>query len=228
MSNTSSFCCGHSWQVFVRISCTIISPTPLLAANFVILGIIINTLGDHYSRLPTRWCMYFCRTSSLSLLSPLNRYHRVLYLRCHFSGSPSRRRWNSVRGNHNPRHKQCMLFFRRQDRKNINSDFREGISCSVESSSNYVRHLLYIRVPSACWLLCNQFRSSFMPLAQRNSSGDSSATSPFARHPARNPKWPLARRWRWWSLVSSSARLVFSFGIYTLVDGRYLKLTNLV
>ena len=41
------------------------------------------------------------------------------------------------------------LFFRRPDRININSDFREGISCLVESSFNYVRHLLYIRVPSA-------------------------------------------------------------------------------
>ena len=39
-----------------RISCTIIAPTPLVAANFVILGMIIDKLGDHYSRLSTKWC----------------------------------------------------------------------------------------------------------------------------------------------------------------------------
>ena len=41
-----------------RISCTIIAPTPLVAANFVILGMIINKLGDHYSRLSTKWCKW--------------------------------------------------------------------------------------------------------------------------------------------------------------------------
>lgn len=40
-----------------RITTTIIAPTPLVAANFVILGRIIGILGTQYSRLGPTLCM---------------------------------------------------------------------------------------------------------------------------------------------------------------------------
>jgi hypothetical protein len=40
----------------MQITTTILAPTPLLAANFVILGSIILILGPQYSRLPPRLC----------------------------------------------------------------------------------------------------------------------------------------------------------------------------
>jgi len=53
----------------MQISTTIIAPTPLAAANFVTLGIIINQLGDHYSRLSTRWyTIIFCTVDIISLV----------------------------------------------------------------------------------------------------------------------------------------------------------------
>lgn len=52
----------------IQISTTIISPTPLAAANFITLGMIINKLGDQYSRLPTRWyTITFCTFDIVSL-----------------------------------------------------------------------------------------------------------------------------------------------------------------
>ncbi|EIN12984.1 RTA1-like protein [Punctularia strigosozonata HHB-11173 SS5] len=39
----------------IQISTTIISPTPLVAANFIILGKVIALLGPQYSRLTPRW-----------------------------------------------------------------------------------------------------------------------------------------------------------------------------
>lgn len=39
-----------------RISTTILAPTPLVAANFVILGRLIGRLGQQYSRLDRHWC----------------------------------------------------------------------------------------------------------------------------------------------------------------------------
>src|ERR1700722_6219563 len=39
-----------------RISSCILGPTPILAANFVILGLIIERLGASYSRLSPKWC----------------------------------------------------------------------------------------------------------------------------------------------------------------------------
>lgn len=45
-----------------RIICTIIGPTPLLAASFMILGEMIKTMGEKYSRLPSKWCTYFLLT----------------------------------------------------------------------------------------------------------------------------------------------------------------------
>ncbi|KAI0321512.1 RTA1-domain-containing protein [Amylostereum chailletii] len=39
----------------IQISTTIIAPTPLVAANFILLGRIISRLGPRYSRLSARW-----------------------------------------------------------------------------------------------------------------------------------------------------------------------------
>ncbi|KAE9388684.1 RTA1-domain-containing protein [Gymnopus androsaceus JB14] len=44
----------------IQIICTIVAPTPLLAANFIILARIIRKLGDSYSRLrPRRYSRIF-------------------------------------------------------------------------------------------------------------------------------------------------------------------------
>lgn len=44
-----------------RIVATIIAPTPLVAANFVILGLVINRLGSCYSRISPKWyTIVFC------------------------------------------------------------------------------------------------------------------------------------------------------------------------
>ncbi|KAH8798504.1 RTA1-domain-containing protein [Flagelloscypha sp. PMI_526] len=39
----------------IQISCTIISPTFLLAINFLVFGRVVNLLGQEYSLLPSRW-----------------------------------------------------------------------------------------------------------------------------------------------------------------------------
>lgn len=49
----------YSLKCFLRITATILAPTPLVAANFVILGKVILSLGPAYSRLSPRWCMRF-------------------------------------------------------------------------------------------------------------------------------------------------------------------------
>ncbi|GBE84478.1 RTA1-domain-containing protein [Sparassis latifolia] len=55
---------GRLWSSFndllfspyvMQITTTIIAPTPLVAANFVILGQIITRLGECYSRLSAKW-----------------------------------------------------------------------------------------------------------------------------------------------------------------------------
>lgn len=46
-----------------RISTTIIAPTFLAAANFIILGTIINHVGAQYSRLPATYCTSFVLNS---------------------------------------------------------------------------------------------------------------------------------------------------------------------
>ncbi|KAF8899506.1 RTA1-like protein [Gymnopilus junonius] len=55
---------GRLWSSFspllstpfqIEITCTIVAPTPLLAANFVILGNVIKRLGPAYSRLSPKW-----------------------------------------------------------------------------------------------------------------------------------------------------------------------------
>jgi len=53
----------------IQICCTIIAPTPLLAANFVIFGHIINRLGTQYSRLsPHLYTVIFCTCDVVSLV----------------------------------------------------------------------------------------------------------------------------------------------------------------
>ncbi|KAF8901514.1 RTA1-domain-containing protein [Gymnopilus junonius] len=53
----------------MQITCTIIGPTPLLAANFVILGILIQRLGPQYSRLtPRGYTILFCTSDVISLI----------------------------------------------------------------------------------------------------------------------------------------------------------------
>jgi len=53
----------------IQISTTIIAPTPLVAANFLILGIIIRKLGSNYSRLSPRWyTIVFCSFDIVSLV----------------------------------------------------------------------------------------------------------------------------------------------------------------
>jgi len=39
----------------IQITCTIIAPTPFIAANFIILGKIVQRLGPAYSRLSPKW-----------------------------------------------------------------------------------------------------------------------------------------------------------------------------
>jgi hypothetical protein len=41
-----------------RITSTIIAPTPLIAANFILLGQVITIIGPQFSRLPPRLCEY--------------------------------------------------------------------------------------------------------------------------------------------------------------------------
>ncbi|KJA24394.1 hypothetical protein HYPSUDRAFT_136271 [Hypholoma sublateritium FD-334 SS-4] len=62
---------GRLWSSFsplastpfqIEITCTIIAPTPLLAANFVILSLIIHKLGAQYSRLSPRLYMIIFTT----------------------------------------------------------------------------------------------------------------------------------------------------------------------
>lgn len=53
----------------IQISTTIISPTPIVAANFVILGILIRHLGTHYSRLNPLWyTIVFCTADVVALV----------------------------------------------------------------------------------------------------------------------------------------------------------------
>lgn len=52
----------------IQIVSTIIGPTPLLAANFVVLGEIIRRLGTQYSRLgPRFYTIIFCSFDVISL-----------------------------------------------------------------------------------------------------------------------------------------------------------------
>ncbi|KAH9478584.1 hypothetical protein JR316_0009041 [Psilocybe cubensis] len=58
---------GSAFQM--QITCTIIAPTPLLAANFVILGNVIKRLGPAFSRLtPRRYTIFFTSSDVISLV----------------------------------------------------------------------------------------------------------------------------------------------------------------
>ncbi|EJD04117.1 RTA1-domain-containing protein [Fomitiporia mediterranea MF3/22] len=61
---------GNAQDPFLmQICATIISPTPLLAANFVILGILIGYLGAQYSRLTPKWyTIIFCSADVVALV----------------------------------------------------------------------------------------------------------------------------------------------------------------
>ncbi|TFY79769.1 hypothetical protein EWM64_g4240 [Hericium alpestre] len=53
----------------MQIICTIIAPTPLVAANFVILGRIIGQLGGRFSRLSAGWyTILFCSCDIIALV----------------------------------------------------------------------------------------------------------------------------------------------------------------
>ncbi|KDR83263.1 hypothetical protein GALMADRAFT_239130 [Galerina marginata CBS 339.88] len=65
----SSFDAPNSSPFEMQITCTIIGPTPLLAANFVIFGIVIQRLGTQYSRLSPKWyTILFCTCDVISLV----------------------------------------------------------------------------------------------------------------------------------------------------------------
>ncbi|KAF8895227.1 RTA1-like protein [Infundibulicybe gibba] len=52
----------------IQICSTIMAPTPLVAANFVIIGLIIKSLGTAYSRLSPSWyTIVFCTFDIISL-----------------------------------------------------------------------------------------------------------------------------------------------------------------
>ncbi|KAI0810933.1 RTA1-domain-containing protein [Irpex lacteus] len=53
----------------MQISTTIIAPTPLVAANFVILGELIRRMGPQYSRLSPMWyTIVFCSCDIIALV----------------------------------------------------------------------------------------------------------------------------------------------------------------
>ncbi|KAF9564179.1 RTA1-like protein [Agrocybe pediades] len=69
---------GRLWSRFnppnpqpseMQITGTILGPTPFLAANFVIFGIIIQRLGTQFSRLSPKWyTILFCTCDVVSLV----------------------------------------------------------------------------------------------------------------------------------------------------------------
>ncbi|KAK0451393.1 RTA1-domain-containing protein [Desarmillaria tabescens] len=68
---------GRLWSSFspsltnpfqIQIVCTILAPTPLVAANFVVLGTLIKKLGPVYSRLtPRMYSIIFCTCDVIAL-----------------------------------------------------------------------------------------------------------------------------------------------------------------
>ncbi|TRM60417.1 RTA1 like protein-domain-containing protein [Schizophyllum amplum] len=53
----------------IQIVTTIIAPTPLLAANFIIMGRLVRRLGESYSRLgPRLYTIVFCSCDVISLV----------------------------------------------------------------------------------------------------------------------------------------------------------------
>ncbi|KAK0203207.1 RTA1-domain-containing protein [Desarmillaria ectypa] len=65
----SSFNPGLKDPFGMQLTCTILAPTPLLAANFVILEKLIQHLGTEYSRLsPKAYMILFCTCDVISLV----------------------------------------------------------------------------------------------------------------------------------------------------------------
>ncbi|KAF8157805.1 RTA1-domain-containing protein [Crassisporium funariophilum] len=65
----SSFSPSMAAPFEMQITATILGPTPLLAANFVIFGVIIQRLGAQYSRLSPKWyTILFCTGDVVSLV----------------------------------------------------------------------------------------------------------------------------------------------------------------
>ncbi|KAJ3741899.1 RTA1-domain-containing protein [Lentinula detonsa] len=65
----SSHSPGLAQPYEMQITCTILGPTPLIAATFVILGRIIDLLGTSYSRLsPKMYTIFFCSADVISLI----------------------------------------------------------------------------------------------------------------------------------------------------------------
>lgn len=60
----------HGDLALSRFIATIIAPTPLLAANFIITGRIIARLGPQYSRLNARKCEFSLVLNSIQLTDP--------------------------------------------------------------------------------------------------------------------------------------------------------------
>ncbi|KAF8067985.1 RTA1-like protein [Lyophyllum atratum] len=64
----SSYNPSNGDAFMLQICTTILAPTPLVAANFIILGRIIRALGASYSRIPPRWyAIIFCVCDIIAL-----------------------------------------------------------------------------------------------------------------------------------------------------------------
>ncbi|KAH8108531.1 RTA1-domain-containing protein [Phellopilus nigrolimitatus] len=67
--SSQTFDGNASVPYLMQISSTVISPTPLVAANFIILGRIIQKLGSQYSRLkPRLYTIIFCSADTVALI----------------------------------------------------------------------------------------------------------------------------------------------------------------
>lgn len=76
-------------ELAIRIVATVIAPTPLLASNFIILGMLIRHLGERYSRLGPKLCerygsvfiSYYCfthkDTDSIVFTSAVSGYFKA-------------------------------------------------------------------------------------------------------------------------------------------------------
>ncbi|KAJ7575506.1 RTA1-domain-containing protein [Mycena floridula] len=65
----SSFSPSLDVPFLMQITTTILAPTPLVAGNFIILGVLISRLGPVYSRLSPKWyTIIFCSFDFVSLI----------------------------------------------------------------------------------------------------------------------------------------------------------------
>ncbi|KAF9473437.1 RTA1 like protein [Pholiota conissans] len=65
----SSFSLASSMPYKIQASTTVLAPTPLLAANFIIFGRIVRALGQRYSRLKVRHCTLTFRQHCADVVS---------------------------------------------------------------------------------------------------------------------------------------------------------------